>query len=148
MDISQISLANFQLVKMSLFYLCIFYLSFTSFACSLSLPFIGIVFEISVLIWLSYQIIPAFAWFNTDPFRFTVKGNISVRKQLVSLISHPVITENFPLEYSLRISLFFSNCCFLFSVIALSLIWSQNKGKNAKHTTDRYWLRKLLEKRP
>ena len=50
LDISQISLANFQLVKMSLFYLCIFYLSFNSFACSLSLLFIGIVVEISMFI--------------------------------------------------------------------------------------------------
>ena len=49
LDVFQISLANFHLVKMSLFYLCIFYPSLTSFACSLSLSFIGIVIKISVL---------------------------------------------------------------------------------------------------
>ena len=49
LDVFRISLANFHLVKMSLFYLCIFYPSLTSFACSLSLSFIGIVIKISVL---------------------------------------------------------------------------------------------------
>ena len=35
--------------------------------------------------------------------------------------------------FSSRIFLsFFPNCCFLFSVIALSLFWSQNKDKNTK----------------